>query len=171
MYSIGKLAKQFGLSRGTLLHYDKLGLLSPSGRSAAGYRLYSEGDRARLKQICDYRDAGIGLDKIKTLLLSHGDSATLLQSHFHFLAEQITQLKQQQQRVLNLLQAPQMMAPDYIMSKQQWVAILRESGMTDDDMWLWHQAFERAQPEGHTRFLRSLGIEEDEIKHIKSRSS
>lgn len=170
MYSIGKLAQMHGLSRGTLLHYDKIGLLCPSCRSEAGYRYYSEADCERLKQICAYREAGIGLEPIKTLLGSANNSTTLLQAHFHHLAEQIAQLKKQQEQVLSLLQSPLLSSQEYIMSKQQWVAILRGSGMTDDDMWAWHRAFERAQPEAHTRFLQSLGIAPDEIQQIKSRS-
>lgn len=41
MYHISQLAQQFGLSRSTLLYYDRIGLLSPSARSEAGYRQYS----------------------------------------------------------------------------------------------------------------------------------
>src|SRR6185503_19923577 len=38
--SVSRLARRFGLSRTALLYYDRLGLLSPSERSAAGDRLY-----------------------------------------------------------------------------------------------------------------------------------
>jgi MerR family regulatory protein len=37
-------ARSSGVSVRTLHHYDAIGLLVPSGRSAAGYRLYSEAD-------------------------------------------------------------------------------------------------------------------------------
>jgi len=47
MYRIRELAGLFGLSRSTLLYYDRIGLLSPSARSESGYRLYSAADRER----------------------------------------------------------------------------------------------------------------------------
>ena len=52
MYTIGKLAKKFDLSRSTLLYYDSIGLLKPSSRTESEYRQYSEDDAARLEQIC-----------------------------------------------------------------------------------------------------------------------
>ena len=48
MYTVGHLARSFGLSRSTLLYYDSIGLCKPSGRSAANYRTYTEKDRERL---------------------------------------------------------------------------------------------------------------------------
>lgn len=52
MYRIGELAALGGLSRSTLLYYDRIGLLSPSGRSEANYRLYSAEDRERTTPSC-----------------------------------------------------------------------------------------------------------------------
>ena len=46
--TVGRLAKRFGLSRSTLLYYDRLGLLCPSGRSGGDYRLYEDADAQRL---------------------------------------------------------------------------------------------------------------------------
>ena len=59
MLTIGRLARRFSLSRSTLLYYDSIGLLRPSGRSPANYRLYTERDRRRLELICRYREAGV----------------------------------------------------------------------------------------------------------------
>ena len=64
MITVGRLAKRFGLSRSTLLYYDSIGLLRPTGRSAKGYRLYSEDDAARLEKICLYRQTGLSLDEV-----------------------------------------------------------------------------------------------------------
>ena len=46
--TIGALAKRTGLTVRTLHHYDQIGLLSPSGRTDGGYRLYSDADILRL---------------------------------------------------------------------------------------------------------------------------
>src|SRR5574344_1987818 len=48
MHTIGQIAKRFALSRSTLLYYDTIGLLSPSGRSQANYRLYTDNDVRRM---------------------------------------------------------------------------------------------------------------------------
>lgn len=52
----------------TLHHYEKLGLLVPSSRSRAGYRLYNEADLLRLQQILIHRELGFPLKEIKALL-------------------------------------------------------------------------------------------------------
>ena len=67
-YSAGNVARLSGVSVRTLHHYDEIGLLSPSGRSAAGYRQYQPGDLERLQQILCYRALGFDLRKIATIL-------------------------------------------------------------------------------------------------------
>jgi DNA-binding transcriptional MerR regulator len=52
----------------TLHHYDGIGLLTPSARSAAGYRLYSDADLRRLRQILFYRELGFALEEIADIL-------------------------------------------------------------------------------------------------------
>ena len=64
MYQVTELARQFGLSRSTLLYYDRIGLLSPSERSRANYRRYSASDRERLATICSLRRTGLDIGGI-----------------------------------------------------------------------------------------------------------
>jgi MerR family transcriptional regulator, thiopeptide resistance regulator len=66
-YSVGQAAAFAGVTVRTLHHYDKAGLLSPSDRSHAGYRLYNEADLVRLQQILFYRELGFPLDEIAAL--------------------------------------------------------------------------------------------------------
>ena len=47
LLKVGDLARRTGLTVRTLHHYDEVGLLKPSGRSDAGYRLYSQADVQR----------------------------------------------------------------------------------------------------------------------------
>lgn len=68
MITISQLAKRFRLSRSTLLYYDAQGVLSPCGRTAAGYRQYDENDAVRLEKICLYRGAGLPLRDIRQIL-------------------------------------------------------------------------------------------------------
>lgn len=67
-YSVGEVARFAGVTVRTLHHYDETGLLSPSGRTAAGYRRYDDADIVRLQQVLFYRELGFPLDEIATLL-------------------------------------------------------------------------------------------------------
>ncbi len=67
-YTVGEVAKLSGVSVRTLHHYDELDLLTPAGRSAAGYRLYSADDLRRLQQILFYRELEFSLEEIAAML-------------------------------------------------------------------------------------------------------
>ena len=72
-WTVGQVADVFGVTVRTLHHYDELGLLVPSERSAAGYRLYTEADLRRLQQIVVYRRLELPLDEIASLLAGDED--------------------------------------------------------------------------------------------------
>jgi DNA-binding transcriptional MerR regulator len=67
-HTVGVVARLSGVSVRTLHHYDRIGLLSPSARSPAGYRLYGPGDLHRLRQVLFYRELDFGLDEIAEML-------------------------------------------------------------------------------------------------------
>lgn len=67
-YRVAELATLTGVTVRTLHHYDAIGLLVPSGRSRAGYRLYSESDLFRLQQILIQRELGLPLEQIRRAL-------------------------------------------------------------------------------------------------------
>jgi len=66
--SVGDVAALAGVTVRTLHHYDRIGLLSPSERTAAGYRRYAPADLDRLHQLLLYRELGFPLEEIATLL-------------------------------------------------------------------------------------------------------
>lgn len=66
--TVGQVARLAGVTVRTLHHYDETGLLRPSDRSPAGYRLYTDDDLARLQAVLFYRELGFPLDDIATLL-------------------------------------------------------------------------------------------------------
>lgn len=68
MYKISDFAQIAGVTVRTLHHYDRLGLLKPSGHTEAGYRLYSDRDLAFLQQIVTLKFIGLPLKQIKALL-------------------------------------------------------------------------------------------------------
>src|SRR5262249_25504637 len=63
-YTVGEVARLARISVRTLHHYDGIGLLTPSARSAGGYRLYTETDLHRLRRVLFYRELDFGLDEI-----------------------------------------------------------------------------------------------------------
>jgi MerR family transcriptional regulator, thiopeptide resistance regulator len=67
-WKVGELARNTGMSVRALHHYDEIGLLRPSLRTAAGHRLYDRADIERLQQIHSLRLMGISLDETKRLL-------------------------------------------------------------------------------------------------------
>ena len=66
--TVTRLARACGLARGTILYYESIGLLTRPRRSAGNYRLYSDKDLERLRQIRCYRDAGLNLGDIRSIL-------------------------------------------------------------------------------------------------------
>ncbi|GHE41191.1 MULTISPECIES: MerR family transcriptional regulator [Streptomyces] len=93
-YSVGQVSAFAGVTVRTLHHYDKAGLLSPSERSAAGYRLYGEADLARLQQILFYRELGFSLGEIGAILDDPGTNALEhLRARQAKLSEEIARLR------------------------------------------------------------------------------
>jgi DNA-binding transcriptional MerR regulator len=68
LYQASEFARLAGVTVRTLHHYDRVGLLKPSGRTRAGYRLYGGRDFARLEQIVMLKFLGLPLKQIKSIL-------------------------------------------------------------------------------------------------------
>ncbi|MGQ7296394.1 MerR family transcriptional regulator [Quadrisphaera sp. KR29] len=71
--TVGRVAELTGVSVRTLHHYDAVGLVRPSGRSAAGYRLYAPDDVERLQAAVVYRRLGFSLEEVGALLAADGE--------------------------------------------------------------------------------------------------
>ncbi|MBI5093930.1 MAG: MerR family transcriptional regulator [Candidatus Hydrogenedentes bacterium] len=168
--TIGQLARMFGMSRGTLLHYDAIGLLKPSQRSDTQYRIYTDKDVARLRQITVYRSAGISLAGIRQMLESAEPEGytRVLRLRLVQLTEDIGSLKRQQQVLVRLLAQHDAKEENEMLNKDQWVALMRATGLTDDDMRRWHKEFEKMSGASHEEFLVSLGIEPKEVAEIRA---
>jgi len=89
--TVGELSRLTGITVRALHHYDEIGLVRPSQRSAAGYRLYDDGDVLRLQQVLVLRELGLALDEIAAAL-DTADRATLLRRHRAALVEKRGQL-------------------------------------------------------------------------------
>lgn len=67
-YTVQKLANIAGLSTRTLRYYDEIGLLKPTRTSSSGYRIYGQAAVDQLQQILFYREMGVSLDVIRSII-------------------------------------------------------------------------------------------------------
>ncbi|VEI01890.1 Copper export regulator [Acidipropionibacterium jensenii] len=56
---IGEVSQRSGVSVRMLRHYDRIGLMSPSGRTSTGYRRYEPDDLRRLFRVESLRTLGV----------------------------------------------------------------------------------------------------------------
>jgi MerR family transcriptional regulator, thiopeptide resistance regulator len=172
VFTVGVLARSVGLARSTLLYYDRIGLLPPSRRSGARYRLYGVEARTRLEAICAYRSVGLGLAEIRSLLEARGGrTTTILTARLDRLNREIASLREQQRVIVELLRNRSLYKGARALDKRRWVQILRAAGLDEEAMHRWHVEFEALAPESHQDFLESLGISPKEIASIRAWSS
>lgn len=82
VHTVRKLARLAGVSVRTLHHYDRIGLLKPGSRTAAGYRLYGQEQLLRLQQILFFKELDFPLTEIARVLSEPGfDPARALRDH------------------------------------------------------------------------------------------
>jgi DNA-binding transcriptional MerR regulator len=86
--TVGELSNLTGVTVRTLHHYDAIGLVRPSKRSPAGYRLYEQDDVLRLQQVLLFREFGLALDEIgRAIDQAESREALLLRQREQLLAE------------------------------------------------------------------------------------
>lgn len=105
-HTVGAVARMAGVTVRTLHHYDEIGLLSPSGRSDAGYRRYGDADLDRLQRILFYRELGFALDEIRTVMTDgDADASAHLRRQHAMLLDRIARLKRMAAAVEKALEA------------------------------------------------------------------
>jgi DNA-binding transcriptional MerR regulator len=135
-YTVRQVADMASVTVRTLHHYDALGLLHPTGRSAAGYRLYGEADLLRLQQILFFRELGFPLEQIRTIIEDpHFDQVHALERHREM-------LQLERERLSRLLT-----------TIDRTIARITEEnmGMTDEELW---EGFSQEQIERYKREAR-----------------
>jgi DNA-binding transcriptional MerR regulator len=78
--TVGQVARAAGISVRTLHHWEQVGLVRPSGRTANGYRAYGAQDVERVRKVLAWRELGLPLADIRALLEG---GATTAQLHGH----------------------------------------------------------------------------------------
>lgn len=167
MITVGKAAKMFGLSRTALLYYDDIGLLKPSMRTEKGYRVYSDGDIERLRQIISLRDAGVPLSEISGCLDSqNNDIPSILLKRLNDINTEIEKSRIQQAVIIKLIKDTDI-KQKRIFKREEWLETLHRAGVEQDNALGWHFQFEKQSPEEHKNLLLALGFGDEEIAAFK----
>ena len=168
MFTIGQVAKKYSLSRSTLIYYDSIGILTPSGRSESNYRLYSDNDLQKMDRIVLFRSAGLPLESIALLLEKEGgDLDSTLEKRLFSINSEIQGLRNQQNVILKILEIENLERHSRVITKEIWVSILKAAGLDEAGMRNWHIEFEKTSPEGHKDFLESIRLNREEITTIR----
>ena len=127
------------------------------------------GEELKLDQILKrVGEAGIPLAEIKVMLDHPASKAVrILRKRLKNIQREIGLLRHQQRHVVHLLGCPELIKDTPMLSKDQWIEILRSSGLDDNGMDQWHREFEKSAPEAHRAFLESLGLTEQEVQEIR----
>lgn len=129
LLKIGELARLTGLTVRTLHHYDSIGLLSPSARTQAGYRLYQHDDMDRLHRIMALRRFGLSLAEIATSLArSDLPLSAIVARQIAMLDQQLAQASRLRTRLLVLqTQLDQGQEPELA----EWLTTMEQMNMID----------------------------------------
>lgn len=94
-YTVKTLAQLAGVTPRTLRWYDQEGLLKPLRTTDAGYRIYGPREVERLQDILFYRELGVELSDIRSILDDPAfNRQAALQSHLEALEQQRARLDQ-----------------------------------------------------------------------------
>lgn len=154
-WTVGQVAAAAGTSVRALHHYDRLGLLRPSGRSRGGHRLYGPDDLARLRRVLFYRELDLPLPEIARLLEHPG-------SGDHHLRRQHALLQARLERTHALLTAIE----DELNAQQTGISLTPEQQLAifGTDTFAEHLA--RASvpaSDGHSPHEANGDVDEDDI--------
>ena len=171
MLTVTKLAKSCNLARSTVLYYESIGLLRPPRRSDGNYRVYATKDLDRLRQICTYREAGLTLGDIRSLLNApRNDAQGVLEKRMVEIGRAIERMRDHQRAIARLLNSKEM-RKERMITKEKWTSIMASAGFSEEDMRRWHMEFEKTAPAEHQEFLEFLHIPAAEIKTIRTWSA
>lgn len=138
MYRISQLAEKVGLSRSTLLYYEKLGLICAI-RAENKYRYYDEKDVQRIKLLQQLQSGGLTLNECLQCL-DEKVNKSLLKHRLDMLDNEI----QQKQNARELL-----------------ASMLGESSMSP-----WHSEMNEQAPQAHIEWLIKQGFSEKQALRL-----
>jgi MerR family transcriptional regulator, thiopeptide resistance regulator len=149
-YSVGQVSRIAKVTVRALHHYDEIGLLSPVGRTAAGYRRYGDADLDRLQQILFYRELGFSLEEIASILDDRdGNPSEHLRRQHGLVLDRIGRLQQMAAAIERTLEARKMgiqLTPEekFEVFGEDYVDYEEEAGQRWGETDQWKQSQQRA---------------------------
>ncbi|ASR38848.1 MerR family transcriptional regulator [Prauserella marina] len=123
--TVGAVAARVGVTVRALHHWDSIGLVRPSGRTHAGYRLYTAQDLSRVHRVLVYRELGVPLDDILALLEAPGaDADASLRKQRDRLRERMARLRGMAEALDRVIEARE---SGILLSADQQVEIFGEN--------------------------------------------
>lgn len=124
LLTVGELAERTGLTVRALHHYDQVGLLRPTARTPAGYRLYGPAEVRRLQNIASLRKLGLSLEDI-VRCLDEGDPPLpeVLDTHLKRIDDEIRAAMEQRDRLSRIRQR----MDDDAMDLDVWLRAIHET--------------------------------------------
>jgi len=151
-YSVSAAARKIGVTRSTLLYYERLGLVAPQRHPENRYRRYSEDDIQRLITLRQLQKAGLSLNECRQWLEGHLESAILHQ-----------RLDDLKGRIDSLNQAHTVLAALLRRHTNENHPIDQKNGQLTP----WHVDFETRSPQAHAAWLNRQGFTEKETLQIR----
>ncbi|OON40250.1 methyltransferase [Izhakiella australiensis] len=139
MYRISEVAALVGLSRTTLLYYEKLGIVKGI-RLPNGYRSYSEQDVRRLRLVTHLHVAGLTLRECMACIDQKNDKKLLT-----------GRLQQLEKEIAIKLQAKKLL----------------EAMLGVSESRTWHHSLEKASPDAHLHWIKTQGFNEKEAQRVR----
>lgn len=72
--TIGDVARHAGVSVDAVRYYERLGLVRPAGRTAAGYRVFGQAEAQRVADVKTLQSVGMSLDEVAEVVAAAGDA-------------------------------------------------------------------------------------------------
>lgn len=144
-YTVGELAKRMKVSVRTLQYYDQWGLLTPSGYTEGGRRLYGTKDILRLQQILSLKYLGLSLDEIRELASDLSDArevGKMLEEQMRTLEKQIDGL---QRALVSIRAVHKELGEKKDVDFTRIAGIIIASRLSEDGYW-WEDTMFKNQP-------------------------
>ncbi len=164
--TVKQVSELTGVSVRTLQYYDDIGLLSPSERTEAGYRLYEEEQLATLQEILLFRELEFPLKDIKSILDSPAyDKEKALQQQ----VELLTMKKERLERLIQL--AEELRAGSTGQAKSTGESRERTKRPTERSHTMDFKAFDKSKLEEYAKRAREQYSDTDAYKEYEVKSA
>ncbi|SKB31380.1 DNA-binding transcriptional regulator, MerR family [Arthrobacter sp. 49Tsu3.1M3] len=174
-WSIGELAKAYGVTVRALHHYDEIGLLSAGQRTASGHRRYTEEDVRRLYRIRSLQMLGLPLAEIGAVLGTPADDMGSLRAllerqllHLRQHAEQVQAVQDRIRDLLSRIDGAAMPAPEQFMATLEMITMLENYFTPEQRQELAGRRAELGSDSIDAAKVRWAALVEEGLRHVEN---